>query len=1110
MSADKNNQLGHLAILASAGSGKTTRLVHRYIQLLADPDLKLTPGRICALTFTRKAAGEIFDRVVECLCLGAADRAEAGRLAKQVGRPGLDQQACGRLLELFLDNLQRAVIGTMDSFISGVARAFPVELGVPANFTLADSDQAEGRAMRQEILADLLSARGGGGSGAGEFLEAFKKATFGVEEKGAEEILDKMMSTLHLSYRFCPDKERWGSIPLIWAGKAMPPTTIQAGKDLLEQAEAVRRWIEAKGKEGGIEARFLDKLRAINDALAAHSLTAPWSDQFDGTMFEQLLQKLGELKRGQASVTYYKKSVDIVSAAAEALAVLVANLVAVEIIRAVAKTAGLHALLEFYDRAYEKVTRETGRFSFTDIQYLLALGDVSRNVLPMSHNPGEGRLFIDYRMDASLDHWLLDEFQDTSDLQWAIFRNLVSELVQGDPDGRKRSFFYVGDVKQSIYRWRGGNPGLFRETRDYYNKAKEVIRQETMSETWRCSQPVVDAVNRVFSNLPADRLPVTTIANWQEAWSEHKTLNREAKGYAALIRHPAAAESGEARNDQLRYRAVADLLNMIQPARRGIGVGILTRENRTCSELVNVLRRECPGMSFVHEGKAGIVENELAQVLLSLIRLAAHPGDEFAWQHVRMSPLAGVLAGRRLDRAGISASLLFEIEEKGFRSFITEWGGRLDKVHKLNAYGRQCLARLEKAAAGFDATGSRGCNRFLGFIEDHEVHEEAARGTVRIMTIHQAKGLGFDMVILPELQHRNKMNMLKAEWTDREMLYGGKPFDPGWILRSPKAEIVANDPVLSARLREIDAMHCFDQLCMLYVAMTRARHALYMIISPAPEKEAFRPASLLKLQLAGNVDPERREPAEINGCPYDRLYSAESGDEKWYESLTTAPVPEREEGLPGRCPASFIKRGSRREVLERSEPSKQDVFDRAASDFFDPETRDVLDFGSAIHELFEKVEWLDDKTDAEAIIKAWAPSGPCDKKVYDDVCGQFRKCLAAPEVRKALARPAGGPDLWREKSFEIIMGGKWVSGVFDRVMITKDESGEPSGAEILDFKSNRYLETDAKIKSVARQYLPQMEDYRRALSVILGLPTGKISAALLFTVPAKVFRLERD
>ena len=122
MTSSQNHLHGHLAILASAGSGKTTRLTHRYIQLLADKNLKITPERICALTFTRKAAGEIFDRIVANLCRGAASGEEAGKMAAQLARPDLDQHDFVRLLRLFLDHIHRAIIGTMDIVFGEIDR----------------------------------------------------------------------------------------------------------------------------------------------------------------------------------------------------------------------------------------------------------------------------------------------------------------------------------------------------------------------------------------------------------------------------------------------------------------------------------------------------------------------------------------------------------------------------------------------------------------------------------------------------------------------------------------------------------------------------------------------------------------------------------------------------------------------------------------------------------------------------------------------------------------------------------------------------------------------------------------------------------------------------
>lgn len=1104
MSAMEHNPShGHLALLASAGSGKTTRLCHRYIRLLADRNLGAAPENICALTFTRKAAGEIFDRIVECLCIGAAGGVGAAEMSGRLEMRGLDEREFARLLRSFLDDLHRAVIGTMDSFVVRLVRAFPIELGIPAEFRISEASDAEGMAMRRDILADVFAAPG---PATGELLEAFKRATFGVEEKSFERFLNGVVAALHLLYRFCPDENKWGNVDLIWPVEEKKKQNVRDRRELAEQAERVQQWIESERKKG-LDIRLQQKLPALAGALAAHGIAAPWSDELRGSAFDQLIKMRDALRAGKATIEFNRKPVCISGAAARAFGVLLDNLFAVEINRALEKTRGLRGLLELYDRAYDRISRESGRFSFTDLQCMLAPLDGSTGVLPIGRGRQEGRLFIDYRMDCRLNHWLIDEFQDTSDLQWAVFSNLVSELVQEDPAGRERSFFYVGDVKQSVYRWRGGNPGLFLDIPKQYNRAGEVIRLETISKTRRCAQPVIDAVNKVFTDLPRGDLPQGAVDAWNNVWSRHETLNKKAGGCALLLQHQGGDDPAEA-----RYRLAAGVLNEIRPVERGIGVGILTRTNDACGKLVNVLRRECPGMRFTHEGKAGIAANELAQVILSLIRLAAHPGNKFARQHVLMSPLAAALEQADIGPENIAPILLTRIHEEGFRSFVTEWGRLLHDICPLNEYGRQCLGRLEKAAAEFDLSGSRSCDGFLQFIAAHEAHGGAARGSIRIMTVHQAKGLEFDMVILPELQHPTGMNMAKAEWTDKEMLYDGKPFSPGWILKSPKREIAGNDPVLSARLGEIDEAHCFDSLCVLYVAMTRAIHALYMITSPAKKTGVLRPADLLKLQLAGDREPDPDLPdTAIGNGQCSRLYSSGSGDDRWYESLHEKTAPERTAVQAAAVPVDFAGRKSGRRVLKRFEPSRREEFESKASDLFGPYRRDILDFGSAIHELFEKVEWLDPGGDAEAeaeeILGAWRRSVDCSDEVDRDVRTQFRACLKSGEARRALARPAGGARLWREKRFEVILDDRWISGVFDRVAIVRNDSGNPTSAAILDFKSDQGLRSGADVKKRAERHRPQMELYRRALSAILGLAPGRISTQLLFTAPAKVVRL---
>src|ERR1039458_7528093 len=119
-----------------------------------------------------------------------------------------------------------------------------------------------------------------------------------------------------------------------------------------------------------------------------------------------------------------------------------------------------------------------------------------------AEGPVSDRLSLDFRLDGGVDHWLLDEFQDTSFGQWSILRNLIDEAVQ-DPEGR-RTFFCVGDVKQAIFVWREGDPRLFGEIFRHYNAAAPgAIVEEHLFRSWRSGPPLIEMINRVFGNEPA-------------------------------------------------------------------------------------------------------------------------------------------------------------------------------------------------------------------------------------------------------------------------------------------------------------------------------------------------------------------------------------------------------------------------------------------------------------------------------------------------------------------------------------------------------------------------------------------------------------------------------
>ncbi|GAI18185.1 unnamed protein product, partial [marine sediment metagenome] len=163
-------------------------------------------------------------------------------------------------------------------------------------------------------------------------------------------------------------------------------------------------------------------------------------------------------------------------------------------------------------------------------------------------------------------------------------------------------------------------------------------------------------------------------------------------------------------------------------------------------------------------------------------------------------------------------------------------------------------------------------------------------------------------------------------------------------------------------------------------------------------------------------------------------------------------------------------------------------------------------FGTAIHELFEKVSWIGE-VDVETLIWEWQKAASFTEGVKRKVIEQIRQALTSVEVQKALSRPEGNADLWREKHFEIVLGDEWVTGVFDRVTIMRDSESRPQKATVLDFKSNEIAD-DADLADIVERYRSQLSLYGRALSRMLQLNPSEITLQLLFTHVGKVCDLK--
>jgi ATP-dependent exoDNAse (exonuclease V) beta subunit len=169
----------------------------------------------------------------------------------------------------------------------------------------------------------------------------------------------------------------------------------------------------------------------------------------------------------------------------------------------------------------------------------------------------------------------------------------------------------------------------------------------------------------------------------------------------------------------------------------------------------------------------------------------------------------------------------------------------------------------------------------------------------------------------------------------------------------------------------------------------------------------------------------------------------------------------------------------------------------SAAQIFSPRGGEAREFGTLVHAIFEDVEWVDEGS-LDDLRSKWEGGTAGTPAVLRDALEQVTGSLENSEIRSALSRPSENSLVWREKSFEILLKGEWLSGTFDRVQIEHDAAGSPTLATIIDFKTDR-VTTAEEIAEAAAKYRPQLETYREVLQRMTGLPSPTIRCCLIFT-----------
>jgi ATP-dependent exoDNAse (exonuclease V) beta subunit len=1030
---------GHQMILASAGSGKTYALTNRFVQLLA---LGARPERIAALTFTRKAAGEFFDEILGKLARAASDPHEARVIAGQIEAPGLAPADFTRMLRAMVEAMPRLSLGTLDSFFARVVRAFPLELGLGGDFEILQEHAS--RIERRRVVRRIFAVAGPLDAAQRDFIEAFKRATFGAEEKRLSLHLDGFLDDHVEIFLAAPDEAAWGRADRIWP----------EGNDAL--AKAATRGDAQRALQAALpwEAMTDGQRLRWEDFFAALSSWAPGAPLPDAVKY--VLKNAQKVWPEVAEIMVERKKSSLPPAAAAALRDLVSGIIGAEFARRLEMTRGIFAILRGYEAVYDGTVRRLGRLTFSDLQRLLLPAGAAGARRLSREAADEARLFIDWRLDAQIDHWLLDEFQDTSFDQWRVLRNLIDEAVQ-DPSGT-RSFFYVGDVKQAIYAWREGDAGLFLEIFHHYNAAApRKIGVKRLDVSYRSGGAVIAMVNRVMGDRAAlGRLfPAPAVARWVEEWHDHASAWPDRAGYAELR----LAEGPEG-----RFAETLRILQESEPLQRGLDVAVLVRTNETASALADFLRRE-GGFPAVAESDLRVgIDNPLTCALLALFRAAAHPGDTSARALVRLTPLEAILREEKIAGAdSLTRSVLGQIHEGGFERTVEAWLRRIEPFLAADdAFSRERGRQLANAGRLFDQTGGRDVAEFVAFVERYTERDSDAAGAVRIMTVHKAKGLGFDLVILPDLEGqtlaKRRSDLAVQQGPDRSVQ---------WVMDLPALDLAMTDPVLAAHIEGARAEACYENLCLLYVALTRAKTAMYVVTEPVGRSQSANFPRLLQETLG-------------------EAWSA--GDPRWFEGIALAKDRGEEETgrlrvLENSSMAATVRRPARRPSASRSGVVR-------AADAFALDSSSGTDFGTAVHSLLAGVEWAD-AAEVARLASIWEKGNPAAEEAL--------ACLAAPGLAEIWRQPEGeaAPEVWRERSFELVLEGAWVSGIFDRVTVVRDSQGRAQRAAVWDFKTDAL--DPAGVEAAIERHRPQLEIYRQAVARLTGLPLEAVAGDLVLT-----------
>lgn len=1054
-------RLPPVMIRASAGTGKTFQLSNRLLEIILSGQ---EVDSILATTFTRKAAGEIMHRVLGRLAHACLEPARCGELQEFCGGQSITAAACLAALRRVTASIHRFRISTLDSFFAQIARTFSLEMGLPPGWSTMDPVQEP--QVQMEAIARMLD--GHDRQTLSELVRMLAKG------ESSRKVVEQILSTVGAGFDVyrSTTQAAWDQLPL-----PTPPSEAAVESALLT---ILNTQIGNKSADGSRTKFHL--LASIGD--------------WEGVLAHGIYKNINA-----DPPTYYRK--ELPSDLVYALNVISDRAAAELLPLRRRQTIASQKVLEAYDSQYSALTRGNRQLAFSDVTHYLA-GWLRDNAAP---EQSAGVQTMELRLDCGVQHLLLDEFQDTAPQQWQILEPLAKPLGTGPQNqAEDGSFFCVGDTKQAIYGWRGGVAEIF----DSVSRSVEGISQGVLSKSFRSSPQVIESVNEVFMNLSqhSNYSGCDSVAKlWSKQFPPHETTRSDLDGYVSLQNTPKTSfDMGTEEKKELILSYAANQVAELA-SKSDASIGILFRTNADVGRMIAMLRAR--GVAASQDGGNPLVDSAAVQLVLSLVHLADHPGDSTCAFHIQSSPLAqGLPYDAMKEPQRLASWFRRNVLRTSLASVIARLADELSS--HLSWWDQHRLKQLISSAEAFDSKSAGRLHDFEASVERQRVALPSS-AQVKVMTVHKSKGLEFDAVFLPDL------SISLTPGTSLFVLRGVDPLKPAdGVLRYMNAALQEKLPK--------DWQQAFEQnkqrgvtetLCLLYVAMTRARRALYMFTRPTKSDPSAECGSLLQSTLAANPELVPNPEAELYAIGNPNWYAAlpktlEPAEKSDYQE-TTIELATAQDSAPARA----LRVSGPSQIGRYNEPiplANAFSFDRSLGSTY----------GNLIHAFFEQVRWREDYqpdvTQLRRIALATVPPDELRHVPLEQSMGEFLEMLELPSVNQALSKSRYQPLLSRgetveidnERAISLIVDSELVTGTIDRLAVMYRD-GKPYAAEIFDFKTDSY---DSKLELLwledrLESHRPQMQLYADVVAQLFGIPREQVSAYLIMLKTDDLARCDR-